>query len=197
MLPDFTSLKRERLQNENHDLSKRIEQGTPLSKIRSFRIHEGDRWTIFREDGSRETSTPKRHESLVEMSRKDVHNKGEQAIQEAFSKIQADIKKSKMRLFYQTLDETIEESGNSFDARGNPVSAEMILQMWEGMELSFDEWRNWLKPSIICNPVQTQRLKAEMNRFETDPNLKAKLNDLIQRKREEWNVREANRKLAD
>lgn len=197
MLPDFMTQKRERFKNLNHGFTSESQRGTILSRIQTFRLHEGDRWTIFRDDGSQETMRLEKLETLIELSRKDIHENGEFAINNALYKSHKDLRKSQKQLLYRRLNEVTEAAGNTVDAQGGPITAETLLQCWETMDFSFDEKGNWCQPTMIFNPVQSQRVAEAFEQLETDPDLKSKLDDLIRRKREEWNVREANRKLVD
>jgi hypothetical protein len=78
MLPDFISLKRTL---SYHRQAAFRASGDPLiSEIRTYVNHEGDRFTLFREDGSQETLPYEALAVPVEVSLTDIQSKDDGAI---------------------------------------------------------------------------------------------------------------------
>jgi len=65
------------------------------------------------------------------------------------------------------------------------------------MDFSFDESGNWQRPTFVLNPIQAPRLRKELERMETEPNLIRRFEELLVQKKRDWDDREANRKLVD
>jgi hypothetical protein len=196
VLPDFINIKKELSQARSSAISS---LGDPImSKIPAYRQHEGDRFSIFREDGSQDTSDQKliRSEPIT-IDLKDVHSRGEQAIYESIAIARQQLTQASKRL----LSEKLEEAPiPSMDAAGRSFTAELYLEMLEPMFLNFDEEGRWNHLDFWQenpNPRLLAKVDSELKRFESEPELRDQLETLLARKRQEWNDREANRKLVD
>ncbi len=194
MLPDFIKVKRDLSLRNSDGLSSAIEQNSLLSKIRKYRIHEGNRWTLYREDGSQETKSPQSVLSEVMFDLNEINRRGEAAIREVEYKAGSEVREKSHKLLFDRLDETLEATGNSIDMGGRPLTAEALLEMHEAVDFSFDDDGKWERPEFY---PQTEKLKKELERLEAEPHLKKRLNEIIERKKEQWDVRQANRKLVD
>lgn len=198
MLPDFLNIKRELSLIRYESISSNLFGDPVLSKIRTYRQHEGNRFTIFREDGTQSTSDQREIRSeLVTFDLKDIQARGERAIFESLAPARQQVATAGRRLFSERLKE---EPIPATHAKGRPFTAELYLEMLETVVLEFDEEGNrkdldfWQEHP---NPQLLARVESEKKRFESEPDLQEKLDALIARKRQEWNDREANRKLVD
>ncbi len=198
MLPDFLNVKQALSEARSAEVSGNVFGDPVLSKVRSYRQHEGDRFTIFREDGSQATSDQSliRSEPII-LDLKDIQARGEQAIYESIATARQQMSVSGKRLFAEKIEE---EPINRMDAGGRRFTAELYLELLETLFVGFDEdgnmneidfWQEHPNPQLLAN------IEAEKKRFDNEPLLRAKLDALISRKRQEWNDREANRKLVD
>ncbi len=198
MLPDFPEIKRHISQARSAEISS-MRFGDPvLAKIRSYRQYEGDRFTIIREDGSSTTSDQRllRSENM-EFSLIDIQSRGEVAIFETVRKAHQQVAVAGRRLFSERIEET---PINQVDAAGRRLSPELYLEILESLEMSFDEQGNWNEPDFWQerpNPAMLEAFKKIRKRFDEEAELKSKLDALLTLKREAFNDREANRKLAD
>jgi len=193
MLPDFLALKIELAKEQayaiTHDRS-----GEPLlSQIPNYITHEGKGFTVRREDGSHEKIDYRLMSGEIEIAFKDIQQKGERAIREAMTPAKSEINQNQRKALFETLNRTVP----SLDAGGRPISAELILEMWESMDFSFDEAGNWKRPIIIINPIQAPRVKKELERLENEQVLLTRFEELLSRKKRDWDDREADRKLVD
>jgi hypothetical protein len=199
MLPDFLELKKE-LSNLREGNLRSNFRDPALQKIATFQIHEGDRFTLLREDGSKETKKLRKVRKKITIKLKDVQNRGEKAIVDVFADAMQEIEEATKTLLENTLKADTEAYGTAFDAGGRRFTAELYLEALEDVMFTFDAQGNW-EPGEIWqrhpNPIMAQQIKKELDRFNTEPALKKKLDALIKRKRKEWDVREANRKLVD
>jgi hypothetical protein len=198
MLPDFPEIKGHISQLRSAEMSASRFGDRVLDKVRSYRQHEGDRFTIIREDGSSTTSAQRKLQSEnIEFRLTDIQARGEIAIHEAFAKAYQQIAIAGRRLFSERLEE---EPINRLDAQGRQFSPELYLELLESLEISFDEQGNWNEPDFWQerpNPATMKRVEAVRKRFDEEPELKSKLETLLARKREAFNDREINRKLVD
>lgn len=198
MLPDFLKIKRELSEVRYSEISSNLFGDPVLSKIRKYRQHEGNRFTIFREDGTQSTSDQRAIRSeLITFDLKDIQKRGERAIWESFATAHQQIAIASRKLVSERL---MEEPIPATDAKGRPFTAELYLEMLETVYFTFDEAGNWNELDFWQerpNPQFLARVESEKKRFESEPDLREKLEALIARKRQEWNDREANRKLVD
>lgn len=198
MLPDFPEIKRHISQSRSAEISS-MRFGDPvLAKVRSYRQHEGERFTIIREDGSSTTSPQRELRSEnMEFRLTDIQSRGEVAIFETIAKAHQQIATAGRRLFSERLEE---EPINRLDGAGRRFSPELYLEILESLEMSFDDEGNWNEPDFWQerpNPAMLKTIEAVRKRFDEEPELKSKLDTLLKRKREAFNDREANRKLVD
>lgn len=56
------------------------------------------------------------------------------------------------RMMYRTLDTVTQLTGNVFNAKGNPLSVDMILDMLETLPIRFDDNDQPILPQIIVGP---------------------------------------------
>lgn len=193
MLPDFIEIKRQIEKSGNFGEP----QDEILSQIQKTVINEGSRRTIYRADGSFETADFKRHSNGVNIDLQQVQTEGEAALERSRRELQERVTAEGRSEFFQFFAETVEEAGTAFNARGQPLSAELILQSYEKLEFTFDNKGRWRMPQPIFHSSLKPRFDHEWKRLHTEPELRQKMQKLIYRKKEEWDVQQANRKLVD
>lgn len=193
MLPDFLTLKFELLKGQSYAVT-HDRSGEPLlSQISSYINHEGRGFILMREDGTQETTDYRQMTGEIRIDFGDIQRKGEIAIDEALNSANKEIHETQRKALFETLDRTVPHH----DAGGRPISAELILETWESMDFSFDENGNWQRPTLVLNPIQAPRLRKELKRMETEPDLIRRFEELLAQKKRDWDDREANRKLVD
>ena len=94
---------------------------------------------------------------------------------------------------FQKIDETVKETGSIVSAEGKPFTAELFLEVLEKMFIRFDDEGNLVYPVITIPPSQLSQVKRELERFDNDPDLKRKRNELIERKRSQFNEKDEGR----
>lgn len=200
MLPDFLEVKRKILEGQRGALQQGATAHPLLGKIRRYTIHEGDSYTLVRDDGSEETRTPHREEAVVEITADEIQTRGSEVVREKLGSLQAQLVNGGKNLLLTRLSEAAKQVGNVFEAKGSPFTAEMYLDLVEKTEASFDEDGVWQKPMLYPDPPSKEmfeRIESEMRRFEDEPVLRERLNILLEHKRNEWRDRESHRKLVD
>jgi hypothetical protein len=168
-----------------------------LSQIGKVAIHEGDRRTTWREDGSFETATYTEYSYDVNIDLLELNEKGDGVLDTTLAKLHESSRVAQQQELFRVVEESTEQAGTVMDAGGRQLTAELILELWETLQFSFDKRGRWKKPQLTCHPVQVERARQEFARLETEPDLKNRVGDLVERKRREWNARQANRKLVD
>ena len=193
MLPDFLTLKIELAKEQGYAITHNRSGEPLLSQIANYVNHEGKGFILRREDGGEEKVDYRLMSGEIEIDLRDIQRKGEAAIDEAMRPANKEINEAQRKALFETLNRTVP----SLDAGGRPISAELILEMWESMDFSFDEVGNWQRPTMVINPIQAPRVKKELARLESEPNLVLRFEALLAQKKRDWDDREANRKLVD
>lgn len=104
---------------------------------------------------------------------------------------------SRGRTMFSQLDDILDKAGRTTDAEGKPFTFELWLHGIESIDFEFDDNGNPLYPTLVIHPAMSATVEKVFAEVEKDPILRQKLNDVLNRKREAYYAKEANRKLAD
>jgi hypothetical protein len=64
------------------------------------------------------------------------------------------------KAIFEQLGKVLEAAGQSLDARGRPLSHELVFEMLDHMEWHFDEEGNWTKPTIVVGPDMAAKFQS-------------------------------------
>jgi hypothetical protein len=123
--------------------------------------------------------------------------KGSDATRNALRDISAGLNESMTKRFLETVEEAADSVGNVVHGNGSPLTAELVLESWAKVELSFDRDGVWQPPTIVANPATAKKMREVLKEIEETPTLRARRDEIVNRQRENWRVREARRKLVD
>jgi hypothetical protein len=196
MLPDFVALKRQIVADRTGELRSAERRGI-ASLAGHVRQHEGDRFTVVREDQSVHTSRYKEVELSATLKASDLLSKGTTAIRDMMSELTDALEKEQTQTFEAVMKQATDEAGTATHAGGRPITAELIIETFEKMEFSFEDDGTWNMPTVVLHPAQEARARHELSRLDTDPVLNKRMKALVEKKREAWRVRETNRTLVD
>lgn len=198
MLPDFPKLRIELSRKLRSDFEKQTGLRAPLvAQIKVVAQHEGKGGSYETEDGEIKRIEPQKVSvpvhSPVLSSPSFGYEDALRMVHEAAEKMA----RKQTKMLFSRLNEAVEEVGNSLDAQGQPLSAELILKMWETMQFDFDEQGNPKMPTLVFNPVQKQKVEEQFRRLESEHQLRKRRREIMNRKRLDWYDRESRRKLVD
>lgn len=94
--------------------------------------------------------------------------------------------------FFEVMDRGTREAGMVVDGKGGPITEDLILEMIEKMEHTFDEDGTWNPPTILAG----QEIIDKMAGNQMSPEANAKLGEILDRKRDDFRRRQAGRVLA-
>jgi hypothetical protein len=94
--------------------------------------------------------------------------------------------------FFDIFHRTSEAAGTSADAGGRPFSFELYLEGLERIELQFDRAGKPIMPTLVMHPSMAEQLRSMPP---MTPEQQRALDELIERKRTEFNARRRHRKL--
>jgi hypothetical protein len=94
--------------------------------------------------------------------------------------------------FFKVFERTCDAAGTGTDARGKPFSFELYLAGLEKIELQFDRDGQPILPTLVVHPTMAKQMESLPPPTEEQQRA---YNDLIERKRREFNARRRYRKL--
>ena len=101
--------------------------------------------------------------------------------------------KQVMPKFFERIGELTNAVGNTVDARGQPLTFELLLQGFERVQVDFDEEGNPILPKLVVGP----EMYAAFQKLPPPTEEQQKLwDEMIERKRREFNDNRRHRKLS-
>lgn len=193
MLPDFIELKRKLI---GRAMSSLDAGASPIASLASrIRLHEGNRLVVVRDDGIVIPVELEVHHYEAQLHQDKLIQDGLAATAEVLRQLQDQMAQDLSRRMITDISAACDEIGNTIG--GGQLTAEMILEGFEKMELQFDEAGNWIKPTFAIHPLAKEILEAQLLRLESEPQLRARLAELLDRRRDAWRDQEAHRTLVD
>lgn len=195
MLPDFPEIKKFLIARFEKDLKKNINSKTTFAnKIPERYFHEGkstlinNRATDFKDETG---GTLVEH--VLQIDKKEILEKGLDAYYEKIDILAEKFSKSKDKIVFDKLNEVTDKTNNVVDAKGK-LSADVILKALEKVYMDFDDNGNIKEGfTMIVHPSMRQDLES----IQKNKDFIDKYEALINKKREEFYERKANRKLVD
>lgn len=197
MLPDFPKIKEKFKLAINKYLKNLVRQEPLLSQIREQRHFEGNKMTSKTEDGELDNTSYKEISGGYSIKREDVIAKGTMAYIENIQSVAEELKKQQAKLLFDKISEVTKKTGNIVNGKGQPFSFEIFIETMEKIQIDFDEMGKPYLPTLVVSPQLGDKLNEKLPEWESNPEYKKKLDEVIERKRQEWNDRESNRKLVD
>jgi hypothetical protein len=96
------------------------------------------------------------------------------------------------RMLYQTLDKVTAMTGNVVNAEGKPLNADMILDMIEKVEMTFDENGEPIKKTFVAGTD----LFKKLSNIKFTPAQEERHKQIIERKKKEYNAKKRHRRLS-
>ena len=168
-----------------------------FSTVPSFAIHEGDRWKIERSDGTESEQPYEELSSKFIIDLSEVPSLTPEKIREKLDVVAEDAARQMSQGIFRELQKAADETGNTVNAKGKPISKEHFLELLEKIETDFGPNGEWLPPSIVMHPDAWKANEPKFKEWEQDKEFTARHEEMINKKREEWRAREALRKLVD
>ena len=197
MLPDFPKIKERFVEAINNYLEILIRQEPFLSQIREEQHFEGNKTSSKDENEELYQSAYKEISSKIPINREDVIVKGPMAFVENIQNMAEEIKKKKAKFVFDNLKEITSKTGNVVNGKGQPFSFDIFMEMLNKISIAFDDQGNPDWPTLVVSPEMGAKLREKFPEWESNPDYKKRFENIIKRKRKEWNDRESYRKLVD
>jgi len=120
-----------------------------------------------------------------------------EAVLEKACAMGADLGRQQGRIAVDKMVELAQEAGTTLDGQGRPFGPDVVLELLAKISIEFGENGEPVMPLGIVGPAIGERIRQNAAQWESDPTVRARLRQVIQRKREEWLAREARRRLVD
>jgi len=196
MLPDFPKIKNELAKAYFQIFKKMVEEYTPDPFLRQVQVFEGERTAIVREDGTKDENNPFKVESLLTISTEEIPTLRIEEVLKRLNEMAKQLSSERQKKLYQSLSDQLDKAGRMMEGKGRPLSAEVILEALDSVMITFDEKGVPQIPTLVIHPNLLDKAKAADAEFQKDPKLRARYDQIISKKREEWNAREATRRLV-
>ncbi len=197
MFPDFPKIKLEIKKNFENYLRKQSRSDPLIGSITQILIHEGDKLAYHTVDGDKKETSFDEIQSKFSIKNDKIIAEGPKALVPIANEIAGDLQKQLGRNIFAKLDETAKETGNIVDGKGAGISPDLVLKALEKMQIDFDDDGNPCMPTMFVGPDLAKKIQDKLPEWEKDKEYKKKFENLMEKKKEEWNDRESNRKLVD
>lgn len=197
MLPDFPKMK-EKL---NIMIDYELKRATllhlgPLADIRETILFEGSKTVINHDDGSVSDIESKEFSVMLKCDMNEIETMTHKRVLEKIDHIAKEMAEKQATFSYERIGEFAEEVGNVVSAEGKTFSIEHFFEVLEKIDMDFDENGNPIWMKVVMSPELYYSAAKVLEQAKDDPEIDKRLDSILERKREEWCVRESNRKLV-
>ena len=196
MLPDFPKAKDMILKWHEQFFEARLKShlGPLFGDISKKPMYEGSKMEHNYQEGFTYNNDLIKMETGFEILVADL-KKNPLAIFDKLDEMAADLARQQQKMTLDTISEITAMTGNVIDGTGE-ITPEQILQIWEKMEIEFNEDGTPVNYSIVAGPETLDKMKAVFDEMEKNELYKSKMKELMDIKRKAWHDRENNRKLV-
>jgi hypothetical protein len=199
MLPSFPTFCRDLLAFRGGALHNTAASRGVRKLLPEFRQFEGNRFSMRRpgrEPIEASFDVPPITASVT-LSVEELRKDGWRATERALRGIVDTLDEGLSKRSIEAMESAAAAAGNYLDCRGERLSAEHVLGLYDRMSLSFRQDGSWIEPRVLGNAETLAKYREVLEQIATDPTLRARRDDIINRQRGEWLGREARRALVD
>ena len=193
MLPDYPEIKI----RINAILLKRMRQiirGAQFENVNRQRVFEGNLGIIRRPDGTEEKISYTLFRSGFELKIDDIANITQDKVIEHIDTMAYDLAKQNAKYAIETIEKGIKQAGNSVNHQ--ELTAETILEVIEMSSIDFRLDGTPIMPTLYIHPSAKESVTKLIDKIKNTPKYNKQMNDILTQKKEDWRVRESNRKLV-
>jgi hypothetical protein len=195
MLPRIASLEAEFSDALTRYVQQRSRSDGLLREIRAHVIHEGAASTIQRSPTDSEKTEMFAAQAETTMRFDEIEAVDMNYIIKKANEIAEHFGRKFSESLFQTMDDATAKTGQRVDARGAPLTNEAIMKMLSMMPIEFEKSQHG-DITIVTAPEMLPRFQMLERELNENPELRKKMNDLMDQKRNEFREREINRNLA-
>jgi len=195
MLPDYTETKKLFGRFFLTYARRKARAISPLGDVQTRYLHEGRGMKVVRTDQSETNRQTEQLTSGMEMKFVEIPDLTLDKSIAKYDEMIIDMVRKQTGFALEKLSEDIPAT-QTVDARGKKLNAEIVLELFETIQLEFHPDGRPHELHVVGSLFTPERMKAVDEEFQNNPDLQKRWEDLMVKKREEWRVREANRKLV-
>ena len=193
MLPTFPKITEFRNRMNLKAIEHFYTQMSPmLQEIKRHIQFEGRDGKLVRYDGSVDNVEMKPASAEIELKRMLLQDFNERVLIGHLRNAAEQVARSISKDFYEKMDEVTHATGNVVDGKGKPFDEDLLLQALEKVEFVFNDDGTWSPPTLVTGKKVFETMSGKLPSDE----FRRKLDKLVDRKRDEFRRREANRILA-
>lgn len=197
MLPDWPSVKSEILRELIEYVEKRKEvYMSHFAECPHSRVFEGTQSNIIRKDGDIDNMVMKRFSTEITYSNSDLPDLNFPDIFEKLDQVARELANKMGTHILETIDKSVQKTGNLVDHAGKPFSADTFFEAIEKVWIEFGADGKPKLPYFYINPDMADSVSETIKAMKADPKCEKRMKEIMQRKREEWDAREASRELV-
>ena len=197
MLPDWPDIKDE-IHRALMRFVKRVARARSAAGLAvAVTLPEGHGTRMARGDGTVEEGEFERATAEVTLPTEAIETGSMEGVVEKLVAMADQLAQSTDRTMLRTIEEGVRSVGNEINAGGRPFSADLLIDALERMDVEFDRSGEPSLPTIIFRPQSKPQLVEQLQRLETDTEVKARYQTVLIQQRENWRDREARRILAE
>ncbi len=169
-----------------------------LDGIKGSFMHEGQVDQLVREDGSITELTPKlvRSKGFIPADSPDIEMLDMGEIMKGLHEAGRGLAEAKAKMIFEAIEEATRHAGTQVGPHSDP--ADQMFEMIEKRRIDFDKEGRPILGQLVVGGMETaERIQATMVRIDSTPELRQRMESLIEQKRREFLDREAARKLVD
>lgn len=186
MLPDFPDMK-EKLQKVHLYMMEKYSSAYmgAFSDMQRYRIFEGNRFVMIREDGSVEETELAEMKVGMKIDTREIENMTPDIISCKYADAAKDMARQQTEHFYGQFDNAVSKVGNVLDANGKPFSIDHLFESLEKIQIDFDKDGRPDMPMMVVGQDIFESVSEVISRSQTDPECEKRFKELMERKREE------------
>lgn len=195
MLPDFPETKRMFAQFFQTYMRTRAREISPFGMVQTRHLYEGRSMKITRADKSETETGTVRLSTQMEIGYAEVENLTLETVIKKYDEIVLDMVRKQADFVRERLTEDLPES-QTVQGAGKKFGPQLLFEVMERMQIEF--YADGRPHEIYVDGPQfaPDKLDAIFKEIDGDPELSKKFEELINKKKEDWRAREADRKLV-
>lgn len=195
MLPDYPETKRLFTRVFQTYMRDKARQISPFGMIETRHMHEGRAMKVTRADESESKSEAVQIGAEMEVTFAEAETLTLEKVIAKYDQVLLDLVRKQTTMVQERLHEDIPES-QAVDAKGRPLDAQVLYELLDKKEIEFYPDGRPHEIHVVGPLFAHGRLPAVMQEIDSNPELKKKFDDLMERKKEAWRAREADRELV-
>lgn len=195
MLPDYSEIKG-KIKKKIEERMRSGKEIPPLDVLPQKTVFEGDKFKTVRSDGSTDVTDFEKFSTEIKIDLKDFESISFEEILKKVDEAAIEMETQKGRHFFEKMKEIVDSTGNVINAKGEKLNPEHIFKLMELIEINFNDNGTYKPLDFYVGTEISERSIEVLKEIDNTPELKRRMEEIIDKKREEWRDRESSRRLV-